>query len=109
MRIINLIKNKKLKMKSMKRLYALIISAVVLFSCDKDDNDQPSSQLLKGAEVAVGSGKANSFIQLDNYGNPISAGFTFTEAVLSGLPDEETSFILPMPADNKTLFNHISF
>lgn len=93
----------------MKTLHLVIIAVLLgLSSCEKDDNTS-IQQTLKGPEVAMGNGKANSFIQLDYAGNPASVGLTVSEEAINSLPVEETSFILPLPSPNETVVNHISF
>lgn len=97
----------------MKKLHLVsLVALFVLFSCDKYE-DKPAQQILKGPDVAIGTGKANSFIQLDYTGKPVSVGLTFTEDVLNSLPEdvagEEIFFVLPLPSQNETVVDHISF
>jgi len=83
-----------------------------LSSCDKNDNQDPadpSASISYGSFVDVGNGQARSFISKNEDGSVKEIGFNFTEDALNGLPVHNTPFVLPMPADNKTLINHISF
>jgi hypothetical protein len=93
---------------------AKLLSVLSLFflitSCDKnDDQSATEPKITYGGFVNVGNGKARSFISKNADGSVKEVGFNFTEDALSGLPEQNTAFVLPMPADNKTQITHISF
>jgi hypothetical protein len=92
------------------KLLPLLSAVFLITSCDKDDDQTtPDTAISYGTYVNVGNGKARSFISKNADGSVKEVGFNFTEDALSGLPAQNTPFVLPMPADNKTQINHISF
>lgn len=95
----------------LKGIQAAILPFVLagLVSCKDDDSDQQNSSVVYGETVMVGNGKAQAFIKKDAAGNPENIGFNFTEEALNGLPNQNTEYNIPLPTDNKTLVNHISF
>lgn len=95
-----------------KAAQVLFLSLISFFivSCDKDDQQKPSEPAISyGNFVNVGNGKARSFIVNNPDGSVKQIGFNFSEEALDGLPSQNTMYVLPMPADNKTQINHISF
>lgn len=87
---------------------AILVGAVLLTSCDKDD--EPVKDIVYGQYVPMGNGQARSFIRLDQSGKPASVGFTFNRDALNGLPhNDHTSFVMDLPAEKAaTPYNHIS-
>ena len=84
--------------------------ALVLAACNDDDDNKKNISF--GPELAVGNGKAKSFIKLDSKGSPAEIGFTFTEGALQNLPHDEegASYVLQLPKEKSlTPFDHISF
>jgi hypothetical protein len=92
------------------KLCAVLSIFLMIGACNKDDNQNtPNLAISYGNFVSVGNGKARSFISKNLDGSVKEVGFKFTEEALSGLPEQNTAFVLPMPADNKTQIDHISF
>jgi hypothetical protein len=92
------------------KLLCLVSILFMFSSCDKDDEQNtPNSIISYGSYVNVGNGKARSYISKNADGSVKEVGFNFTEDALSGLPTQNTDYVLPMPSDNKTQINHISF
>jgi hypothetical protein len=79
----------------------------MVYGCEKDKDENQS--LLYGPEIAIGNGKARSFIKTDSAGNPARIGLLVSEAVINSLPHHDTSLVIPMPNGNKTLTDHITF
>jgi hypothetical protein len=82
-----------------------------LSGCSGSASHAGTSQTLFGATVKVGNGTARSFVVRNAQGEPTSIGVKFTQAALTGLPDEpDTPFVLALPAGAGVLpFNHLSF
>jgi hypothetical protein len=99
--MIKLYKNKR------KGLYLFAALVLFLAACKKDDNRLPT--VAYGKQVAVGTGKAQSFVIKDANGIPQSIGFTFTADALVSLPSTSTMMTIPAPANNGTLVDHMSF
>lgn len=79
-----------------------------LSACNKDD-DTPGKDIFYGPEVAIGNGKARSFVKLDANKNPATIGFTMTKGALENLPHESESYVLALPAEKaQTPYDHIS-
>ncbi|GAA4925231.1 DUF5602 domain-containing protein [Mucilaginibacter defluvii] len=97
----------------LKQLKTLTMGSALLLlaACSKDDNSNqtPATSISYGSFVKVGNGQARSYIVKNADGSPAEIGFNFTEDALSGLPEHNTAYVLPMPADNKSIINHISF
>jgi hypothetical protein len=62
----------------------LVLAAVIFTSCKKEKDD--NSGLLKGPEVQVHEGKAWTWIQLDQNGNPQKMAISINDAALNSLP-----------------------
>jgi hypothetical protein len=84
----------------------------IFFSCKKDP--KVSVTTLKGPEVTMGNGKANSFFKIDDNGTPLEIGFEMTMEALNGLTQipmdfANSTFVLPL--DQKALdvtpFDHL--
>lgn len=103
---------KNAKKQKVSTIFLMAMAMSVAVSCSKDDNKDLTDEreeVVFGAEVAVGNGKVRSFIKRNEDGSPKSFGLTFPEGALEGLPEEGGSYIIPMPADNNTIVNHVSF
>lgn len=64
-----------------------------------------------GESVPLGDGVVQSFVRVDDQGNPLTVGVAFTKAALSGLPDEEfpVEVLLKLPEDAAVQpFEHIT-
>ncbi len=88
------------------------LSVFSLTSCKKEENKD--NQILKGAEVVMGNGKANSFFKIDNNGTPLEIGFEMTMEAFNGLTQDPTNFaqsIFVLPLDQKAIdvtpFDHL--
>lgn len=64
-----------------------------------------------GEKKPLGNGMVRSWVTLDDKGNPLAIGVTFSEASLSGLPNaNSTEYMLALPEKaSTTAFNHIGF
>lgn len=71
-------------------IFFFLLSLLSLSSCEKDDNED--SQTLRGPEIIMGNGKANSFFKIDNNGTPIEIGAEMTMEALTGLPQDPLDF-----------------
>jgi hypothetical protein len=92
------------------QLPAVLFITLSFASCGKDDDQKTQVPIISyGNFVAVGNGKARTFISKNADGTVKQVGFTFSEDALSGLPAQNAAFALPMPSDNQTLIKHISF
>ncbi len=93
----------------MKNLWLCASLALLLGACAKDDASQPSTQTAPA--VAMGNGKANTWVNLDAQGNPTAIGFTLSKGALDQLPATlpGTDFMLALPdaATQKTPFRHV--
>ncbi len=88
---------------------AAALAGVTFFSGCNDDDENVRTGIAYGPEVSVGNGKAQSFVKLDDAGNPTDVGFTLTKAALENLPPSNQSFRLALPAQKaKTPYNHIT-
>ena len=93
--------------------YVLLAACLfIFFSCKKDP--QVSITTLRGPEVTMGNGKANSIFKIDNTGTPIEIGFEMTKEALNGLTQDPTNreqSIFVLPLDQKALdvtpFDHL--
>ncbi|RZJ80177.1 MAG: hypothetical protein EOO20_26220 [Chryseobacterium sp.] len=94
------------------RLLSICFILFSLASCNKNENvgtEEQVQAISYGEFVAVGNGKARTYISKNSNGSIKQVGFTFTEDALDGLPAQNAEFSLPMPGDNQTLIKHISF
>jgi len=85
----------------------------LFFSCIKEPV-KPIITTLKGPEVTMGNGKANSFFKIDNNDTPIEIGFEMTKEALNGLTQipmdfANSTFVLPLDqkAIDVTPFDHL--
>jgi hypothetical protein len=87
----------------------MLAGSLLVMSCDKQPVAEPTGTTYKGAEVAVGSGKAYSWFSVTADGTPTAMGITLNSAALTGLPHAMANYVLPLPAEAsaKTPFNHI--
>ncbi len=95
--------------------FMLLFSIIAIFSlssCKKDKNEP--DQNIKGPEVTMGNGKANSFFKIDASGTPLEIGFEMTMEAFNGLTQipmdfANSTFVLPL--DQKALdvtpFDHL--
>ncbi len=70
----------------MKKLFLLGLTAVVLFTGCKKDRDDMKNGIFKGPVVQVHNGKAWTWVQLNNAGNPEKLAVTIDDAALNSLP-----------------------
>jgi len=85
----------------------------LFFSCKKNPLD--SITTLRGAEINMGNGKANSFFTINSAGAPQEIGMELTADVLTGLSQNPTDFAnltFNLPVDPKVLeltpFDHLA-
>jgi len=92
-------------------LIAFAAIGFALAACDKDNPTKPSlAGVFVGEQKAVGNGTAQSWVSLDDQGNPNAIGVTFTEAVLSNLSSDPLGAELALPQQaSATPFNHLTF
>jgi hypothetical protein len=96
-------------------LFSLVLLIFALASCHKRIPEPVEvNQTLRGPEVTMGNGKANSFFKLDNNGTPLEIGFEMTMEALTGLTQDQTDFaksVIVLPLDQKALdvtpFDHL--
>ncbi|MBD0254985.1 MAG: DUF5602 domain-containing protein [Cytophagales bacterium] len=79
-------------------LTALLLSAMLLASCENKAEKKTSPKVYYGKEETLGGGKARSFVELNGQGNPVRFGVAISEAALNGLPHEMVGVTLEMPA-----------
>ena len=84
----------------------------IFFSCKKNPVDTITT--LRGAEINMANGKANSFLKIDGNGNPLEIGFELTAEALVGLtmnPNDFPNriFVLPLEQNGLALtpFDHL--
>lgn len=107
----------KFHRKSFVGIYLIAFLAIFLYACKKEGiiADQASTQESSQTTTTLGKavtfchGKATSFVTKDSKGNPICIGFSFSEEALRNLPDSNFMTEIPVPANNGTLVDHISF
>jgi hypothetical protein len=118
---LNIFRNQKIKhMKILSsRLFLTFSTTILLFSCQKlndvfhpgegKPNGQTKFNTFKGPEVQFGEGKARSWITISDAGAPSEIGVELSNETLSGLPDTNISFVLPLHkrAIEATPFEHI--
>ncbi|HYY57524.1 MAG TPA: DUF5602 domain-containing protein, partial [Pyrinomonadaceae bacterium] len=75
---------------------------------------RPGAGTFVGTSRPFGGGSVRSWVTLDKDGNPTAIGLTFTEAALSGLPQnlpagqEGVEYVLALPPEAaSTAFDHI--
>jgi hypothetical protein len=90
----------------------ILLITVINFSCKKDPVE--SITTVKGPEITMGNGKANSFFKIDKSGNPLEIGFEMSSEALAGLPQDPTNFAastfileLDQKAKDLTPFEHL--
>ncbi|MFN8347617.1 MAG: DUF5602 domain-containing protein [Spirosomataceae bacterium] len=92
----------------MKQLLTLsLLSLLFLAGCT--ENNDPVAPTYKGAEQALGNGKAYSWVKFSTDNLPTSIGFTLTKGALDNLPHAGVALVLSLPAEavGKTPFDHI--
>ncbi len=89
-------------------IYALVLLST-LMSCNDDEHQtDPRAVTLFGQEVAVGNGKARSFVEMDASGAATTVGFTLTKTALDNLPHHDDAYVLDLPTEkSRTPFDHI--
>ena len=85
------------------------LALITLNSCKKSVTVDKSDKTFNGPEVQMGSGMAHSFITISYEGVPKVIGIEMTNEVLSTLPDNNFSIVIPMDAKAKetTPFDHL--
>ena len=69
----------------MKKFLAFAVAALSLVSCKKESDNQKNG-IFKGPEVKVHEGKAWTWVQLNDAGNPERIAVTLTDQALSSVP-----------------------
>src|SRR5689334_9080399 len=98
----------------MKRIItAVLVLSVLAVSCKKDHDNG----IFRGPEVNLHHGKAWTWIQVDDQGNPERLGVTINDAAMNSLPIggesghnsmEDNNIVLPLhPKASNSLFNHV--
>jgi hypothetical protein len=65
---------------------------------------------LQSEPITLGDGTLRAYVDLDEQNQPQAVGVVFTEAALSGLPPEDTEYVLALPEQaNSNGFTHIGF
>lgn len=103
----------------LKAISALALTSILVVSASASQG----SRVVKGKAVPVGNGKAWSWVKL-TAGKPTSAGISFTENALSGLPTDlpmpdmpgmpgampSKEYVLELPKEIKGMpYDHVSF
>jgi hypothetical protein len=86
--VLSIKNNHQQKFKSMKKLFlATAVIAIAFSSCKKEDNNNNNSKggIFKGPETEMYHGKAWTWIQLDNQGNPERVAIAINDAALSSV------------------------
>lgn len=99
-------------MKTFVKLSSMVFAALglALAGCGKDNPTKPSlAGVFVGEQKAVGNGTAQSWVRLDEQGNPNAIGVTFTEGALSNLQFGASYELALLSQASATPFNHISF
>ena len=73
----------------MKKNLILSLALITLFSSCQRDKDLVKNGIFKGPEVQLYDGKAWTWIQLTNNGNPMRLAISITDAALNSVPVEE--------------------
>jgi len=92
-------------------LPALMLGAAALFGGCSEETTNPTSlaKTVYGDTATIGSGRAVSWIKLDDAGKPTSLGVTIDSAGLAALPTAMTAYALALPAEASTTgYDHIS-
>lgn len=97
---------------------SLLLGLVVLTSsCEHFDKlpkpDKPGGKdkikTFYGREIRVGDGVAQSWVSVDEQGNPLSIGVNVSEQAVESLGDEHEVFTLDLPKQAEgTLYDHIT-
>jgi hypothetical protein len=70
----------------MKKILVPVLALATIFtSCKRDDNNGRNN-IFKGPETQVHGGKAWTWVQVDNEGNPLRLAVTLNDAVLNSVP-----------------------
>lgn len=87
-------------------LYLMLLATVALVVAGCVEKESKSGTF-NGETTSLGNGMVRSWVTLDDDGNALAIGVTFTEMALSGLPIENsTEYDLALPASAMP-FNHI--
>lgn len=105
-------------------IFAIIVIVILTSGCIKEKPKEPiqkatsiinittqqvqqQKETFTGEMKIIGNGSATSFIEtLDNKISTI--GIKFSEDILQNLPEKDTEYILNLPTESKTVFNHIT-
>lgn len=90
-------------------LFVLFIG-VVSVSAEAAPQEQAgaSAAMVLGAPVKVGNGTGYSWVSM-SHGAPAAIGVLLTESALSGLPDKDIEYMLPLPSGLKVApYDHIT-
>ncbi|HLG40396.1 MAG TPA: hypothetical protein VI461_12040 [Chitinophagaceae bacterium] len=101
----------------MKKIFLFTVAAATVFTACKKDGDDNKAGIFKGPEVQVHNGKAWTWVQINNSGNPERLAITLTDAALNSVPagdghshdhGHENSWVLQFhPKAAVTPFNHV--
>jgi len=60
-----------------------------------------------GEPITIGNGRAYTWMLNDGFGHPLAIGINLTDTALTGLPTEDTEYVLPLPQQaSATPFTH---
>lgn len=92
----------------MKHLLKFSLLSLLFLAACTEKND-PVAPTYKGAEQALGNGKAYSWVKFSTDNLPTSIGFTLTKGALDNLPHAGVALVLSLPPEavGKTPFDHI--
>lgn len=84
-------------------LYTISIAMLFLISCSEDDSSNNTNEPMtyESAPVTVGDGTVKTWITTDENDIPLQFGVWISEDALTGLPNENTSFMLNMPSNDE--------
>jgi hypothetical protein len=102
----------------MKKLFLVAIAAGTLFtSCKKDNNNEPAEKVFKGAVEKFQHGKAWTWYEMDDNGNPLRLAISVDDSAMatldrnpsggSGHHHENTITLKLHPKANATPFMHV--
>ncbi len=79
----------------MKKILIMATTAMLLFSCKKNDDNK--SGTFTGPDVTIQQGKGKSWIKLDAAGAPQQLGLTIDDATMNSLPADGDGSEVTLP------------